>query len=236
MRRSQRRGSRGRRRPRNWSLSPLKISACSIRSSPDSAQRAITLISSSTRSMASIRAGAAQPQMVEGHLIEEDGLTWTSRLYASSPVGWPAPDTGPSRWFARLSAGGKRIRTVGPPSRTGQLSAADRDGLSASPANSKTTVGLLVRIPFPPREESDANLFRKSVVASRTKCRLRDPVPPSSRLERLTVAKDLPYVRCSAQRGTESSRIAQCDTPAPARPVFPVPRLCFVTEFPPRHL
>jgi len=102
LRRSQRRGSRGRRRPRNWSLSPLKISACSIRSSPDSAQRAITLISSSTRSMASIRAGAAQPQMVEGHLIEEDGLTWTSRLYASSPVGWPAPDTGPSRWSLSL--------------------------------------------------------------------------------------------------------------------------------------
>jgi len=35
--------------------------------------------------------------------------------------------------------------------------------------------------PVPSREESDANLFRKSVVASRTKCRLRDPVPPSSR-------------------------------------------------------
>jgi len=35
--------------------------------------------------------------------------------------------------------------------------------------------------PAPSREESDANLFRKSVVASRTKCRLCDPVPPSSR-------------------------------------------------------
>ena len=35
--------------------------------------------------------------------------------------------------------------------------------------------------PVPSKEESDANLFRKSVVASRTKCRLRDPVPPSSR-------------------------------------------------------
>ena len=45
-----------------------------------------------------------------------------SRLYASSPVCWPAPDTGPSRWCARLSAGGKRIRTIGPVPRAQQNS------------------------------------------------------------------------------------------------------------------
>src|SRR6516225_1561474 len=42
------------------------------------------------------------------------------------------------------------------PLKNGQAPRADRDGLSACPANSKTTVGLLVRIRFPPGK-SQAN-------------------------------------------------------------------------------
>ena len=57
-----------------------------------------------------------------------------------------------NRVRTRLSAGGSRIRTFGPPQdATGSLRA-DRDRLSARPANCERTVGLLVRIRLPPAE------------------------------------------------------------------------------------
>ena len=53
---------------------------CSTRSSPSTGQPATTPISCSIRSTVSTRTGQAQPQMVEGHEVEADGLTWTLHL------------------------------------------------------------------------------------------------------------------------------------------------------------
>jgi len=40
--------------------------------------------------------------------------TTIGMLFGAAEIARPAPDTGPSRWFARLSAGASRIRNRGP--------------------------------------------------------------------------------------------------------------------------
>ena len=61
-------------------------------------------------------------------------------------------NTSSGRKFARLPAGGSRIRTVGPSSRRDRLFAAPIEIVSRpARATAKATVGLLVRIRLPPR-------------------------------------------------------------------------------------
>jgi peptide/nickel transport system substrate-binding protein len=70
------RGSGGRRGPTNWSSFPPKISAVvtGIRSTRNHAYLVFDTLYGIDTSW------TAQPQMVEGHQVEEDGLTWTLTL------------------------------------------------------------------------------------------------------------------------------------------------------------